>query len=76
MKARWLWTTWTHLVVVGIVALDVLFFAFSNVMLLPKLRKIQKRRLARRRRVSRADHDATGLVPSRPDWLVKTRRGA
>jgi hypothetical protein len=41
MRAKWLWTTWTYLAVVGIVVADILFFAFTQVLLVPKLRKIQ-----------------------------------
>src|SRR5689334_16945382 len=36
MRAKWLWTTWTHLVVAGVVAADILFFAMTQVFFLPK----------------------------------------
>src|SRR5207253_1018637 len=37
----WLWTTWTHFMVVGVIAANILFFAMTQVFYLPKLRKIQ-----------------------------------
>jgi hypothetical protein len=41
MRAKWLWTTWTYLVVVGVIATQVFFFTFAQMMYVPKLRKIQ-----------------------------------
>jgi hypothetical protein len=41
MRAKWLWTTWAHLAVIGVVVLNVLFFVFIQTMCVPKLRKIQ-----------------------------------
>jgi hypothetical protein len=41
MRAKWVWTTWAHLAIVVVIALNVLFFAFIDTMCLPKLRKIQ-----------------------------------
>src|SRR5262249_56980891 len=41
MKAKWLWTTWVYVAVIGVVVLQVLFLAFSAVYLVPKLKKIR-----------------------------------
>jgi hypothetical protein len=41
MRAKWLWTTWAYLVVVGVIAMQVFFFTFAQMMYVPKLRKIQ-----------------------------------
>jgi hypothetical protein len=41
MRAKWLWTTWTYLVVVGVLAMQVFYFTFAQMMYVPKLRKIQ-----------------------------------
>lgn len=41
MKAKWLWTTWTYLMVVGIIVLEILFCFFSMIYLLPKIKKLQ-----------------------------------
>lgn len=42
MKAKWLWTTWATLVVAGVVVVQVLFFTFAQVFLVPKLDKIRR----------------------------------
>jgi hypothetical protein len=41
MRAKWLWTTWAYLVVVGVIAVQVFFFTFAEMMYVPKLRKIR-----------------------------------
>ena len=41
MKAKWLWTTWTYLMVVGIIVLEILFCFFSLIYFLPKIKKLQ-----------------------------------
>src|SRR5262249_43604722 len=41
MRAKWLWMSWTYVAVVGVVALQILFLAFSAVYLVPKLKKIR-----------------------------------
>ncbi len=41
MKAKWLWTTWTYLMVVGIIALEILFLCFQFVYIIPKIKKIK-----------------------------------
>jgi hypothetical protein len=40
MKAKWLWTTWAHLVLVGVVAMEVTSITFATVFLAPRLKKI------------------------------------
>lgn len=42
MKAKWLWASWTYLMVVGIIVLEVLFCFFSMIYLLPKMKKLQQ----------------------------------
>ncbi len=41
MRAKWLWTTWAYLATFGVVVLEVLSICFCNVLLVPKLKKIQ-----------------------------------
>lgn len=42
MRAKWLWTTWAHLAVVGVVVVQIFFFTFAQMFYVPKLRKIQR----------------------------------
>jgi hypothetical protein len=42
MKAKWLWTTWAYLVVAGIVVMNVLYFTFCEVLLVPKLQQLRQ----------------------------------
>jgi len=41
MKAKWLWTTWAHLAVVLLIALELLFIIFNVVYLIPKYQKLR-----------------------------------
>jgi len=41
MKAKWLWASWTYVMVVGIIALEILFCCFSVMFLLPKIKKLR-----------------------------------
>ncbi|MBL8821585.1 MAG: hypothetical protein JNJ77_03285 [Planctomycetia bacterium] len=41
MKAKWLWATWTYLMVVGIIVLEILFCFFCMIYLLPKMKKLK-----------------------------------
>jgi len=41
MRAKWLWTTWTYLVVLGIIAINGLFLSFAQFACIPKLKKIE-----------------------------------
>jgi hypothetical protein len=40
MRAKWLWLTWAHLAVLGVIALEVLFITFTVLMLIPKIQKL------------------------------------
>lgn len=40
MRAKWLWTTWAHLALAGVIALEVFFIVSSMVMVMPKCREI------------------------------------
>lgn len=42
MKARWLWSTWTHITVVAIVVLEILFCWFAVTNILPKMKKLRQ----------------------------------
>jgi hypothetical protein len=42
MKAKWLWSTWTHITVIGIVVLEILFCWFSMINILPKMKKLRQ----------------------------------
>jgi len=37
MKAKWLWTTWAHLVLAGVIAAEVFFVTFAAVYLVPRI---------------------------------------
>jgi hypothetical protein len=39
MKAKWLWITWVHLVLLLVIALEVLSLTFASVFLVPKFEK-------------------------------------
>lgn len=41
MKAKWLWTTWTYLMVVGIIVLEILFCTFQFITIIPKIKKLK-----------------------------------
>jgi hypothetical protein len=36
MKAKWLWTTWAHLALMGVIALEALFITFNVMFIIPK----------------------------------------
>lgn len=38
MKARWLWTTWAFLGVTTVIALEIMFLTFTDVMIVPKFK--------------------------------------
>jgi hypothetical protein len=40
MKAKWLWMTWAHLMLVLVIALEVLTLTFATMFLVPRLEKI------------------------------------
>ncbi len=41
MKAKWLWTTWAYLAVVGIIALEVFFCFFQLIYIIPKIKYLR-----------------------------------
>jgi hypothetical protein len=42
MKAKWLWMTWAYLAVVGVIAVELFSIAFTNILLIPKMHKLQR----------------------------------
>jgi hypothetical protein len=42
MKAKWLWLTWAHLVLVLVIALEVLTLTFATTFLVPKMERITR----------------------------------
>ena len=40
MRAKWLWATWAHLALAGVIALEVLWLTFAEVFLVPKFQKL------------------------------------
>jgi hypothetical protein len=40
MKAKWLWTLWAHLVLIGVIAMEVTAITFATVFLMPRLKQI------------------------------------
>jgi hypothetical protein len=40
IRAKWVWTTWAHLVLVGAIAMEVTAITFAEVFLTPRLKKI------------------------------------
>jgi hypothetical protein len=41
MRAKWLWTTWSYLAALGVVAIGILSLCFFNCCLVPKLKKFE-----------------------------------
>jgi hypothetical protein len=42
MKAKWLWTSWAYLALVGVIVLEVLWITFANVYLVPRFQKLMQ----------------------------------
>jgi hypothetical protein len=42
MKAKWLWTTWAHLALAGVIAAEVFFITSTAVFIAPKLRMFRR----------------------------------
>src|SRR5262245_7962830 len=42
MKAKWLWTTWAHLTLAGVIALEVLFITFTVIFIIPKFQMLMR----------------------------------
>jgi hypothetical protein len=42
MRARWLWTTWAHLALAGVIALEVLWLTFAVIFLVPKFQRLMR----------------------------------
>jgi hypothetical protein len=40
MRAKWLWATWAHLALAGVIGLAVLWLTFANVFLVPRFHKL------------------------------------
>ncbi len=40
MRAKWLWTTWAHLALAGVIVLEVTWLTFANIFLVPKFQKL------------------------------------
>lgn len=41
MKAKWLWASWTYLMVVGIIVLEIMFCCFNMIYIVPKIKKLK-----------------------------------
>jgi hypothetical protein len=39
MKAKWLWTTWAHIALVGVIVLELLWIGFATVYIVPKMQR-------------------------------------
>jgi hypothetical protein len=42
MRAKWLWTTWSYLTAVLVIALNVLFIVFNSLYIIPKFEKLSR----------------------------------
>lgn len=42
MRAKWLWTTWAHLALAGVIALEVMWLTFANIFLVPKFQVLMR----------------------------------
>src|SRR5437879_8651685 len=40
MKAKWLWTSWAHIALAGVIALELLWITCADVFLVPKFQKL------------------------------------
>jgi|SRR5947209_9203292 len=60
MRAKWLWTTWAHVAVIAVLALEVTWIAFARVILMPKFQKL----------VQDGAVDATTRSDPTVQWLI------
>jgi hypothetical protein len=42
MRAKWLWATWAHLALAGVIALEVLWITFAVIFLVPKFQRLTR----------------------------------
>jgi hypothetical protein len=42
MRAKWLWASWAHLALAGVIALEVLWLTFAEVFLVPKFHRLMR----------------------------------
>jgi hypothetical protein len=42
MKAKWLWTSWAHLALAGVIALEVSWIVFATTFLVPRFQKLMR----------------------------------
>ncbi len=40
MRAKWLWTSWAHLTLMGVIALEVLWITFAVIFLVPRFQRL------------------------------------
>jgi hypothetical protein len=42
MRAKWLWMTWAHLALAGVIVLEVMWLTFANMFLVPRFQKLKR----------------------------------
>jgi hypothetical protein len=42
MRAKWLWMTWAHLALAGVIVLEVMWLTFANMFLVPRFQKLMR----------------------------------
>lgn len=42
MRAKWLWMTWAHLALAGVIVLEVMWLTFANIYLVPKFERLMR----------------------------------
>src|SRR5919204_16295 len=40
MRAKWLWASWAHLALAGVIALEVMWLTFAEIFLVPKFQRL------------------------------------
>jgi hypothetical protein len=65
MKAKWLWTSWAYLALVGVIALQVFFITFTVIFIVPKFQRLMHDGII----------DSAGLDDSGASWMPAFLKG-
>lgn len=69
MKAKWLWTSWANLAVVGVIVLEVLFITFAEIYLVPKFHRLMQDGLIDPAILQEQDAEWMASFLKRLDWV-------
>jgi hypothetical protein len=65
MRAKWLWTTWAHLALAVVIALEVMWITFAVIFLVPRFERLLRDELI----------DSTILHDQGIDWMISFLQG-